>query len=1199
MDGGKRKLGVSGRTRSYWEEYFKKCHDELKKKDQENGGNGVSKSVLAGILKVAEVDVDNSVGILSGEDDVRLLKSDDEEDDSGVELLKFDGDGNNGDVLRSDGSVLLKSDDDDDDEDSGGVEILRSDDKNGAEILKCDEADDCVEIVKSDESELKVGDLDEVVSSLAEGFENATIESDSSGSSGGKALIEPLGVEQILRDISVDSDSSIGSRNSAEDSDGSDESVDSQVSESEPTSEEDDELFDEDYKYDESSNSEASDDIHHEDDECSVGEDEDVMILPDAVEDVSTLAVHEKSTGKNPRKGVDTEQERDDVSDEGCNEDDHCKRSADYKSDGEVFVADVEENFPRVRKSKRKNLERDDEIDERERNSARKNQKGDSEEEIHLVHVECVEPNSVSKSQKRKLEHGKCSYPSSFESAFSTDNNEFISVKDEVECFFTQENISGQQYSEEKVKLDSIKSRSARDLDLIKILVDSINSAKENQYNIDENALVDDALPLRFGFEDEVVPPPEKSEWEKHMDSLFCDLELGLRESETDCTDNVATTMESDDLETTVEIEENIAVSCSRGKHHAILDEQIGIICKYCDALIMDIKHVLPPFHTSTRERRDRQYFYDEPPSSFFSEMEFQGSASGACGPTSCTKGTVWDLIPGVKKELYPHQREGFEFIWRNIAGGTIIEELKQNVADEARGCIISHAPGTGKTRLTIVFLQTFLKLYPACSPMIIAPKGMLLTWEAEFKKWNFNVSFHNLNKKELSGNENALATQLLGQASCGALSQSCIRLLKLYSWSRGGTVLGISYMMFERLAGENGRGEGHEKIREVLRDRTGLLVLDEGHTPRNDRSLIWKALRKVTTQRRIILSGTPFQNSLKELYNTLCVVNPKYANQNVLGARKRWRYSSNRGDALRLRAMLDPFVHVHKGTILEESLPGLRHTLVFLHPTECQKTLLKSASKERRIFRRIRMVSLISVHPSINAVMERYPAHLSKLEEIKADVDAGVKARFLMKLIRFSDALGERVLVFSQFIDSLAFIKEQLESNFSWNEGREVLYMDGQLEDTKRQSSIYAFNDGASEAKVMLASERACSEGINLIGASRVVLLDTVWNPSVEKQAISRAYRLGQKKVVHVYRLFTSGIEERQYAHQIHKERMSEWIFSLGDGHGCRSERQRAVSEDKVLDAMLDLDNFNHIFEKIISQPKESDLIKTFGLEK
>ncbi|KAK4410884.1 SNF2 domain-containing protein CLASSY 3 [Sesamum angolense] len=695
----------------------------------------------------------------------------------------------------------------------------------------------------------------------------------------------------------------------------------------------------------------------------------------------------------------------------------------------------------------------------------------------------------------------------------------------------------------------------------------------------------------------------EEKMWELYSCGLISYVKLCLISSKFLFANNQI----ENDVVNPTEMDKSPAACCGLGEHQPILDEQIGLVCKYCYA------------YTPPSWRRDRKDF-DDLPSSIISQIQFQDSACGSPNSVNRAKGaTVWDLIAGVEKEMYPHQREGFEFMWKNIAGDIRIEKLKQPLPDGGRGCIISHAPGTGKTRLTIMFLLTFLKLYPTCRPVIIAPRGMLLTWESEFIKWHVNIPFHNLNKEELSGEENAIAANIIGQVGGGGgMSRDYIRLLKLYSWMKGRSVLGVSYKLFEKLAGEKGRKGQNEQIRKVLRELPGLLVLDEGHTPRNNQSLIWKTLTKVATQRRIILSGTPFQNNLTELYNTLCLVNPKFDNH--LGSeynisrsetrgrkgnldRKKWinltsSIGKNSGDGLKkLKAMLDPFVHVHKGTILQENLLGLRDTLVFLHPTELQKTLLENASKSQHIFHRIRMVSLISVHPSLAAVeMRTFSAHKSKLEEIESDFEAGVKTKFVMNLIWLADALGERVLVFSQYIDPLVYIKNRITSHFSWSEGKEVLYMDGQLDVNQRQDSISSFNDDTSEAKVLLASERACSEGINLVGASRVVLLDTVWNPSIEKQAISRAYRLGQKKVVYVYRLFTSGTEVKIYAQQVQKQRMSQLIFSPRDGQACQSDKSPVVSGDKVLEAMLGDQRFGRSFERIIHQPKESDLIEIFG---
>ncbi|GKE92795.1 SNF2 domain-containing protein CLASSY 3-like protein [Tanacetum coccineum] len=92
----------------------------------------------------------------------------------------------------------------------------------------------------------------------------------------------------------------------------------------------------------------------------------------------------------------------------------------------------------------------------------------------------------------------------------------------------------------------------------------------------------------------------------------------------------------------------------------------------------------------------------------------------------------------------------------------------------------------------------------------------------------------------------------------------------------------------------------------------------------------------------------------------------------------------------------------------------------------------------------------------------------------------------------------------------------------------------------------INEFNDPNTKAKVLLASTKTCSEGIHLVGASCVVLLDVDWNWAIEKQAINRAYRLGQKKVVHTYHLMVADTtKEEKHDVQVEKGRLAEMVFS------------------------------------------------------
>lgn len=641
--------------------------------------------------------------------------------------------------------------------------------------------------------------------------------------------------------------------------------------------------------------------------------------------------------------------------------------------------------------------------------------------------------------------------------------------------------------------------------------------------------------------------------------------------------------------------------------------------------------------------RRNEWYAFHNDTSSDSDEFQFGDSDSGDhLAIINDMKGSVLNIIPSyLRRHMYPHQLDGFQFLWKNIAGATMVEDLKTSLPKGGSGCIISHAPGTGKSFLTIVFLLTFMKVHPTCRPVIIAPVTMLRAWGNELKRWEVNIPFHNLNDAELSGEENVTAASIIiNHQQVGSSRENgkkkkkwdrdYKRMVKLYSWSKDKkSILGIGYNLFEKLTGEHRKGgtNGGEtniagKFRKILLEQPGVLILDEGHTPRNHKTLLWKALTKVETGRRIILSGTPFQNNFDELYNTFCLVNPKFVERISVetcksDAKSKKNLAKGRWDSLtslidkngvdaveKLRAMMDPFVHVHKGNILQESLPGLRDTLILLNPTEIQKKLLpKIPDNNNNIFEKGYLVSLVSVHPYLVSQHEEFSDQRSMLEQLEMSPEAGVKTQFVIEMVRLSNARDEKVLIFSEFIEPLNFLMKNLTCYFSWEEGKEVLYMDGKLEDKQRQSVINSFNAHNSKAKVLLASTKACSEGISLVGASRVVLLDVVWNPSVERQAISRAYRLGQKKFVYIYRLVMSGtVEIEKFQRQAKKDRISELVFCSpfdhlnGEDHKKSKLAKKNMSgdgdgDDEVLDAIVYHKNLSHIFEEILPQAKQSNV--------
>ncbi|KAI3923333.1 hypothetical protein MKW98_026926 [Papaver atlanticum] len=588
--------------------------------------------------------------------------------------------------------------------------------------------------------------------------------------------------------------------------------------------------------------------------------------------------------------------------------------------------------------------------------------------------------------------------------------------------------------------------------------------------------------------------------------------------------------------------------------------------------------------------------------------------------------GTVWDKLNKfrwIREKLYPHQIEGIEFLWRNLAGGIELDVKNMNASGDVGGCIISHAPGTGKTLLTIAFLKTFMETIKDCRPVLIAPGNMLLTWEEEFKKWQVDISFHNLSSAKLSGKEDCASLKLVQNKR----NIWWIRFAKIASWIKGNSILAVSYHQFERLSAESDNGEivGFKaEMRKILLERPNLVILDEGHTPRNKNSKIHKCLKNVQTERRIILSGTLFQNNFDELYSTLCLVRPKFAdtisnrkdkNDGTL-SRGNWvsltssiGKSSDDQQLEKLQKMMKPFVHIHKGSILQKELPGLQECVVFLNPSPLQKKFLQKVKEGiKNSFEFDHAVAIVSVHPSlvtrcnvakqsgqVNSCVTKLIDETQQIkeEDFRLNYNEGVKTKFLMQLIKLSEAMNEKVLVFSQFLDPNSLICDHLYSALGWRVGEEILRMDGTLDVNKRQSLIHRFNDPNSPAKVLLASLGTSGEGICLTGASRIVLLDVVWNPSRYKQAISRAYRLGQKKVVYTYHLIASRTpEEDKYCVQARKDHLSQLVFSTENGKIENPDNPSSEYSDEILQSMMGNNKFKDMFDKII--PRESTLLET-----
>ncbi|KAJ6357496.1 hypothetical protein OIU78_005363 [Salix suchowensis] len=653
--------------------------------------------------------------------------------------------------------------------------------------------------------------------------------------------------------------------------------------------------------------------------------------------------------------------------------------------------------------------------------------------------------------------------------------------------------------------------------------------------------------------------------------------------------------------------------------HEFKLDEEIGILCHICGFVKTEIKYVSAPFmeHTSQTAESKPQNEEDSEPKPGEDEglSLFSNHTSVEDVPIELSD-NVWDLIPELRAKLHMHQKKAFEFLWRNVAG-SLVPALMEKASKKAGGCVISHTPGAGKTFLMIAFLVSYLKLFPGKRPLVLAPKTTLYTWYKEFIKWEIPVPVHLIH-----GTRSRVfrQTPVAHRGSCPRPSQDVAHILdcleKMQKWHAQPSVLVMGYTSFLTLMREDSKYNHRKYMAKVLRESPGMLILDEGHNPRSTKSRLRKVLMKVETDLRILLSGTLFQNNFCEYFNTLCLARPLFIREvltaldpkfkrkkkgaqkarHLLESRARKFFIDNIASKINLdeaeekmqglnmlRNMTNGFIDVYDGTA-SDTLPGLQIYTILINPTDIQHEILV---KLHRIMEKCPgyplevelLITLASIHPSLinssDCVKKFYEQEeLMELEKLRFDCKKGSKVMFVLNLV-YRVVKNEKVLIFCHNIAPIKLFLELFENVFRWQLGKEILVLTGDLELFERGRVMDKFEELGGPSRVMLASITACAEGISLTAASRVILLDSEWNPSKTKQAIARAFRPGQQKMVYVYQLLAKGtVEEDKYNRTAWKEWVSRMIFSeefVEDPSRCQAEKieddvlREIVEEDRV----------------------------------
>lgn len=301
-------------------------------------------------------------------------------------------------------------------------------------------------------------------------------------------------------------------------------------------------------------------------------------------------------------------------------------------------------------------------------------------------------------------------------------------------------------------------------------------------------------------------------------------------------------------------------------------------------------------------------------------------------------------------------------------------------------------------------------------------------------------------------------------------------------------------------------------------------VILDEGQQIKNPDSKAARAAREINATNRLVLSGTPIENRLLDMWSLMAFAMP-----GVLGSRayfkKRFDKRKDSHSQNRLAARLKPFLLRRTKNQVAKDLPPRTEEEVYAHMEGIQLQLYKG--ELRRIQKALLGVdSDESVKKNSFAILQglmrlRQICCHPGLVDAKYAKEESAKYKALFYLLDQLRDEGHKVLVFSQFVSMLEIIKTRLEA-----ENRPYNYLTGQTKD--RKSEIERFQT-TKASSVFLLSLKAGGAGLNLTSASYVILYDPWWNPAVESQAIDRTHRIGQKNKVIAYRLLTrDSVEEK-----------------------------------------------------------------------
>uniref|UniRef100_A0A8C2FKE3 SWI/SNF related, matrix associated, actin dependent regulator of chromatin, subfamily a, member 1 n=1 Tax=Cyprinus carpio TaxID=7962 RepID=A0A8C2FKE3_CYPCA len=472
---------------------------------------------------------------------------------------------------------------------------------------------------------------------------------------------------------------------------------------------------------------------------------------------------------------------------------------------------------------------------------------------------------------------------------------------------------------------------------------------------------------------------------------------------------------------------------------------------------------------------------------------------------------------------------------------------------------ILADEMGLGKTLQTIALLG-YLKHYRNIPGphMVLVPKSTLHNWMNEFKRW-----VPTLKAVCLIGNKDERAAFIRDVMMPG-------------EWD----VCVTSYEMVIR----------EKSVFKKFNWR--YLVIDEAHRIKNEKSKLSEIVREFKTTNRLLLTGTPLQNNLHELWSLLNFLLPDVFNSasdfdswfdtnNCLGDQKLVE---------RLHAVLRPFLLRRIKAEVEKSLPPKKEVKIYLGLSKMQREwytrilmkdidILNSAGKmdKMRLLNILMQLRKCCNHPYLFDGAEPGPPYTTDTHLV---TNSG-KMVVLDKLLPKVQEQGSRVLIFSQ----MTRVLDILEDYCMWR-GFEYCRLDGNTPHEAREQAIDAFNAPNSSKFIFMLSTRAGGLGINLATADVVILYDSDWNPQVDLQAMDRAHRIGQRKPVKVFRLITDNTVEERI---VERAEMKLRLDSIVIQQGRLIDQQNKLGKDEMLQMIRH--GATHVFASKDSELTDEDI--------